>query len=225
MSNDGEPSDRPSLRSDAERNRERIIGAAARLIGERGLDISHDEIAREAQVGVGTVYRRFPTRETLFDAVYSQQLDGMVSVAEEAARHDDPWEGLEFFLVRTFEQQAVNRGLRELLVGHGGGTELARRAQAKVNPVVADIVARAQHAGSLKTSVGAADMAMIPVMINALMRASRAVDPNLWRRWVAIILEGMASGPRRSEFPGSPPKPTQVVHIIGGMSKPQPRSP
>lgn len=225
MPDDREPSDRPSLRRDAELNRARIIEAAARLIGERGLDISHDEIAREAQVGVGTVYRRFPTRANLFDAVYSEQLDAMVAVAEEAAKRDDPWEGLEFFLVRTFEQQAANRGLRELLIGHGGGTELARRAQAKIHPAVAVIVARAQHVGSLKTSIGAADMAMIPVMINALMRASRDVDPNLWRRWLAIILEGMASGPRRSEFPGAPPKPRQVVRLIGGKSKTRRRSP
>lgn len=225
MPDDRHTGDRPLLRRDAERNRQRILEAAARLIGERGLDISHDEIAREAEVGVGTVYRRFPTREKLFDAVYYEQLDAMVTVAEEAAARDDPWEALEFFFVRTFEQQAANRGLRELLIGHGGGTELARRAQERISPAVASIVGRAHQAGSLKASLGASDMAMIPVMINALMRTSQDVDPQLWRRWLEIILEGMASGARRSEFPGAPPTPNEVVRLIGGKSRTRRRAP
>lgn len=64
------------------------------MISTRSLDVSHDEIAPEAQVAVGTVYRRFPTRRTLFDAVYETQLDAMVDVASEAARIDDPREAL-----------------------------------------------------------------------------------------------------------------------------------
>lgn len=212
------------LRRDAERNRQRILQAAARLIGEHGLDISHHEIAREAQVGVGTVYRRFPTREALFDAVYHQQLDGLVAFANAAARHDDPWEGLEFFFVRMFEQQVQNRGLRELLIGHAGGTDLARSAQSQISPTIAALVERAHRARALKASVGATDLAMIPVMINSLMRASRDVEPEAWRRWLAIILEGLAAGPRHSNLPGEPPTPDEVVRIIGGKSQEPPRS-
>ena len=204
------------LRRDAERNRQRILQAAARLIAEHGLGVSHHDIAREAQVGVGTVYRRFPTREALFDAVYHQQLDGLVEVAKAAAQHEDPWVGLEFFFVRMFEEQVQNRGLRELLIGHAGGTDLARSAQSEISPTIAALVERAHHAGALKSSVGAADLAMIPVMINALMRASRDVEPEAWRRWLAIILEGLAAGPRRSNFPGEPPSPDELVRIIGG---------
>lgn len=221
MSDDAEAPDQPVLRRDAERNRERILEAAGRLIGERGLDISHDEIAREAHVGVGTVYRRFPTRGQLLDALYEGELEAMVAVAEEAARLDDPWQGLEVFFVRTFEEQAANRGLRELLIGHSGGTELARRAQERIGPVVGEIVARARQAGSLSPAIGATDMAMIPVMINAVMHASRDVDPQLWRRWAAIVLDGMATGPRRREFPGASPTQSEVARLIGG--KPEPR--
>lgn len=217
-----ELAERTPLRRDAERNRRRILDAAARLIGERGLDISHDQIAREAKVGVGTVYRRFPSREQLFDAVYHEQLDQMVAVAEQAAEHDDPWGALEFFFVQTFEQQAANRGLRELLIGHAGTTELARRAQERISPIIANIVARAHRTGKLKSSVGATDMAMIPVMINALMRASRGVDAELWRRWLAILLEGMAGGTRQDSFPGAPPKPDEITRLIGRAPRTRP---
>lgn len=215
---DRAPAKRKPLRRDAERNRQRILEAAARLIGQHGLGISHDDIAREAHVGVGTVYRRFPTREALFDAVYHQQLEAMVDVAVVAAEHENPWKGLEFFFAQTFEEQAGNRGLRELLIGHAGGTDLARTAQSRISPTIAALVERAHRAGILKSSVGATDMAMIPVMINALMRASRDVQPEAWRRWLAIILEGLAAGPRDSNFPDAPPTPDQVVRIIGGHS-------
>lgn len=214
--------ERPHLRRDAAQNRQRILDAAARLIGEHGLDISHDQIAREAKVGVGTVYRRFPSRAQLFDAVYYEQLDQMVAVAEQAAEHDDPWDALEFFFVRTFEQQAANRGLRELLIGHAGTTELARRAQERVSPIIANIVARAHQAGELKSSVGATDMALIPVMINALIRASQGIDPELWRRWLAILLEGMADGTRQDSFPGAPPTPDKIARLIGTTPRTRP---
>lgn len=86
----------------------------------------------------------------------------MVAVAEEAARLADPWQGLELFFMRTFEEQAANRGLRELLIGHSGGTELARRAQGRIGPVVGEIVTRAQQAGSVNPAIGATDLATIP---------------------------------------------------------------
>lgn len=183
------------LRRDAERNRQRILEAASRLTGEQGLGISHDEIAREAKVGVGTVYRRFPTRDSLLDATYRQQLDAMVAVAEESARIEDPWEALQDFLERWFEQQATNLGLRELLTGQGIATSVAQRARERIGPVVADLVLRSQQAGQLKPSLAATDIAMIPVMVNAMMRATREVDPQQWRRWLAILLEGLAAGP------------------------------
>jgi len=211
--------DRP-LRRDAERNRQRILDAAGRLIGDRGLEVSHDEIAREANVGVGTVYRRFPTRERLFDALYHRELDTMVAIAEKAAQVDDPLQGLRLFLERSFEQQAANRGLRELLIGHSGTTDLARSAQSRIGPIVGGLVVRAQAEGRLHPAIGPTDTAMIPVMINAVMRASREADPDQWRRWLAILLEGMAVGRRRKSFPGHAPSPSEVERIIGGRSEP-----
>ena len=214
-----DPQRRSPLRRDAERNRQRILDTAKRLIGERGLDISHDELAREAGVGVGTVYRRFPTAADLFDAVYYQELDDMVATAEEAAALEDPWEALEAFFVRTFEAQAANRGLRELLIGHRGGTELARRAQARIGPIVEGMVARAHEAGRLHPAIVAEDMAVVPMLINAVIRGSAGVAPDLWRRWLAIVLEGMAAGPRPRTFPGSPPDRHDVPRLIGRKAR------
>src|SRR3712207_57294 len=86
------------LRRDAERNRARILDAARRLFTERGLAVSMDEIARCAGVGVGTVYRRFATREQLLDALLEDRFAQVLDMAERAAAQPDAWEGLVGFL-------------------------------------------------------------------------------------------------------------------------------
>lgn len=214
VSDEVAPSKRPPLRRDAERNRDRILVAARSLIGDRGLDISHDEIAKAAHVGVGTVYRRFQTLEALLDELFYEELDVLVATAEAASELEDPWAAIRQFMERSFEQQAENRGLSELLIGHRGGTELARRAQSRIEPVVTRLVARAHAAGRLREDIGPTDFPMIVGMINAVMAAARDEAPDLWRRYLAIILDGIATGRRRS-LPGVPPRPDQVERLIG----------
>ncbi len=222
MSKDPGPSQRPLLRQDAERNRDRILAAARSLIDDRGLDISHDEIAKAALVGVGTVYRRFPTLEALLDELFYEELDLLVATAEAASAREDPWAAIREFLQRTFEQQASNRGLRELLIGHRGGTELARRAQTQVQPVVTRLVARAHAAGRLREDIGPTDFPMIVEMINAVMAAARNEAPDLWRRYLAIILDGIKTGRRNSPL-GEPPKSEQIERLIAGRRSSRPR--
>src|SRR3954470_11976067 len=84
------------LRADAERNRQRLLDAAAELLRERGLDVTPHDIAHHAGVGVGTAYRRFPSKDDLIDALFEQQLGRIIEVADAAAAHEDPWEGLVF---------------------------------------------------------------------------------------------------------------------------------
>ena len=102
--------DRP-LRADAERNRRRILAAARQLFAARGLGVSLDEIAAEAGVGVGTVYRRFPDRDLLIDALFEERIDEIAQAARDALEHDDPWEGFAWFLHEAAGLQAPDRGL------------------------------------------------------------------------------------------------------------------
>src|ERR1700760_3898707 len=105
-----ERDERP-LRADAARNRERILAAATEVFAERGLHVTLDDIARHAGVGVGTVYRRFADKDALID----ERLAAFSQLAEEALAYESPWAGLERFLVSSLEQQAADRGLRELV--------------------------------------------------------------------------------------------------------------
>src|SRR5262249_49101238 len=109
------PAARP-LRRDAERNRQRILQAAAEVFTEQGLRATLDDVADRAGVGVGTVYRRFPDKEALVEALFTERLDKLVGFAEQALADPDPWAGLVDLLERAATIMAGDRGLRQILM-------------------------------------------------------------------------------------------------------------
>src|SRR5690349_16311301 len=113
----GDPTraERP-LRRDAERNRQRILTAAADAFAEGGLAVTMDEIARRAGVGVGTVYRRFPDKELLVEALFEQRVDELVVLAQAARDDPDPFAGLVRFFETFLALQAADRGLKEVVI-------------------------------------------------------------------------------------------------------------
>ena len=221
MSHKPVPSDRPLLRRDAERNRRQILAAARRLIAWQGLGVGYEEIAREADVGVGTVYRRFPTRDELFQELFQDRVDAVVAILEEALAVEDPWEGLCEFLRRDFELQAHDRGLREFILSGVDSTEQGRRSRERIQPLVTELVERAQAAGRLRADVGESDIAIILAMIGGLMDASLPVNPDLWRRYLAMVLDGIRRGDRTDRIPGKPPDQPEVERILAGWVPPR----
>lgn len=215
------PSDRPLLRRDAERNRRRILAAARKLIAERGLGVGYEEIAREADVGVGTVYRRFPTRDGLFHELFYDRVGAVVRIAEEALAVEDPWEGLCRFMRRDFELQSSDRGLREFMLGRADSTELRQRSRERIQPLVAKLVERAHAAGRLRADVGQGDIEIILAMVGGLIDASIHVEPDLWRRYLAIVLDGIQSGSRHDEIPGKSPDRPEIERILAGWVPPR----
>lgn len=215
------PSNRPQLRRDAERNRQRILAAARGLIAWKGLGVGYEEIAREADVGVGTVYRRFPTRDGLFHELFQDRVDAVVGILEEALAVEDPWQGLCHFMWRDFELQTQDRGLREFMLGGGDGTELGRGSRERIQPLVAELVKRAQAAGRLRGGVGESDIEIILVMIGGLMDASLHVNPDLWRRYLMIVLDGIRRGDPQDELPGKSPDQPEINSILVGWVPPR----
>jgi AcrR family transcriptional regulator len=202
----GGPAARP-LRRDAERNRRRILDAAGALFAERGLGVSLDDIAARAEVGVGTVYRRFPDKDVLIDALFDEQLDTVVGIAEEALAIEDPWDGLEHFLRTALERQARNRGLKELLLGARTGDEVgcAAAGRVRIEPLVIRLVERARAAGAIRDDVATTDLPLIQLMVGAVVDYTRDVDPDVWRRLLALVLDGLRAAPEvRTPFPAAP---------------------
>lgn len=197
METSADPGTARPLRRDAERNRRRILDSAATVFAERGLAASFDDIAAHAEVGVGTVYRRFPDKDELIDALFDDQLDGVVAIAEAALAIEDPWDGLVHFLRAIQERQVQNRGLKELLLGtridQPSGCAVVGRE--RVDPLVRQLVERAHADGSLRSDVAATDIPMIQVMIGASVDYAQDVDPDVWRRMLTLVIDGLRAGP------------------------------
>jgi AcrR family transcriptional regulator len=193
------PSERP-LRRDAERNRQRILAAARVVFAERGLSGSHDDIAREAGVGVGTVYRRFPDKEQLIDALFEVRIEEIADVARAAADHPDPWEALVGFLMRTQELQSVDRGLKEIVLGGARGTERAVAARLLIEPLAAQVLERAQDAGVVRDDIELTDLPLIQLAVGTIAESSRDVAPDVWRRMMTLVLDGLRAEGARSDL-------------------------
>jgi AcrR family transcriptional regulator len=183
------------LRRDAERNRQRILKAAAEVFNERGLDVSLDEIARHAGVGVGTVYRRFRTKEELIEALFMDRLDSVATIADEAYANPDAWCGLVSFMERMAEILAGDVGLRQMLMFATYGRDLVAVARQRNEPLVARLVQRAQAAGQLRADIQQTDIPFIVFMLTEAAHLGYAATPGIWRRYLTLVLDGLQ--PRR----------------------------
>src|SRR5438270_13298350 len=112
------------LRKDAERNRQRVLEAARELFAVKGLEATLNDVAHHANVGVGTVYRRFATKEELVDAIFEDAIDQVACLAETALELENSWDGLVWFVEHLCELTATDRGLREMVYSKSGGNRV-----------------------------------------------------------------------------------------------------
>jgi AcrR family transcriptional regulator len=194
------------LRRDAEHNRQLILDAARAVFAEEGLDVGLHEIAKRAGVGVGTIYRRFPDKEELIDALFEDRIGEVVAMAEAALGFEDAWQGLRHFLVSVMELQAADRGLYDCIFSRGDTQRRAALGREQIAPLVIRLVARGQEQGTLRADVTGYDIGVLRQMIGTLIEKTRDIDPNAWRRYLEIALDGLrASRADASPLPGRPP--------------------
>src|ERR671921_1342419 len=179
------------LRADAERNRARIVAAAAEIFAERGLDVSLDEIAARAGVGVGTVYRRFPDKDALIDALFEEKIDRAVALADEALEIEDPWEGFTTFLRGMCRLQAEDRGFKDALLIRDRGREKVAGARERIAPRAMKLLARAQEAGAVRADLGPYDVPMLHLCVGLIADRTRDVAPDYWERLLSIVIDGI----------------------------------
>ncbi len=180
------------LRRDAERNRQQILLAARAAFAERGLEVTLDEIAQRAGVGVGTIYRRYANKDELIDELYEDIVAEIATVAEAALAQADPWKGLTDFLEQSLARQASNLALKDLLPGGcQRGRERVARARERVAPLVSELFERAKQSGRLRPDVTETDIATIHMMLGAVIDSTRTTQPDAWRRYLGIVLDGL----------------------------------
>lgn len=203
------------LRRDAERNRQRILAAAAEVFTERGLDATLDEVARAAGVGIGTVYRRFPDKESLISELFRDRIDALVTVAEEACGATDPWDGLVGFLEFVAAAMAGDLGLRQLMMFGTYDREQVCYARDRMRPVITRLVERAQASGDLRTDFRATDVKMIAFMLASIAEYAAAVTPEVWRRYLTMLIDGLR--PARdgvTELPAPAPTVLDLAELM-----------
>jgi AcrR family transcriptional regulator len=163
------------LRADAQRNLDRLLDAAGECFAQSGLDCSVDEIARRAGVGHGTVFRRFPTKDALVEAVLAKELGALAEVAAAALEEPEPGAGFERFFRAAAEAYGRNRALLE-------GVELCRTLPQKMalESAAGRLVRRAQRAGALRRD-------LTPDEIFELVPAAS--------RFPGVILDGLRPAP------------------------------
>lgn len=208
------------LRRDAERNRQRILRAAAEVFTQRGLDATLDDVARQAGVGVGTVYRRFPDKESLVEELFRDRIDAMVAVAEDACAAPDPWQALVSYLEYAAASLANDLGLRQLMTFATYGRDRVAYAREQMRPVVTKLVERAQQAGALRPDFSATDLPLIAFMLASAAEYAGPVQPEVWRRYLAMIIDGMR--PARdglSELPVAALTPQEMEQSIRAHSQ------
>ncbi|MBO0681486.1 helix-turn-helix transcriptional regulator [Mycolicibacterium sp. S2-37] len=186
--------DRP-LRADAARNRARVLEVAYDLFAEQGLAVPIDEIARRAGVGPGTVYRHFPTKESLFEAVISDRVRSIVDNAR-ALLAADPTTAIFEFVRETVRSGSVDHGMVEALGGYGIDIDAAAPgAEAAFLSVLADLIAAGQRAGTVRTDVGVAEVKALLTMC----KASQGHGEGVADRLASVILDGLRAQARQPE--------------------------
>lgn len=189
--------DRP-LRADARRNRELILCAARQAFAEQGPDVAVAEILRIAGVGSGTLFRHFPTKQDLLLAVLVQTFDSLAEEVERALAIDDPWEALVQVLTLTAQMQSKDQAFLAS-VGPELFTEPSLQASnEEMMGRIGLVIERAQDAGVLRDDIRATDL---PFLVSAIGGATDSCvgcqatgSPELWRRYLQIVLDGLRPG-------------------------------
>ncbi|WP_396930824.1 TetR/AcrR family transcriptional regulator [Mycolicibacterium sp.] len=189
------------LRKDAERNRQRIIEAARELFAVRGLEATLNDVAHHAGVGVGTVYRRFATKEELLDAIFEDGIDQVVCLAESAAQQSNSWDGFVWFVEQLCELTATDRGLRQMVYSSAYGGYGVECARLRLTPPISKLVERARDDGHLRRDAGPTDMPILGMLAGTVSEWAGHVEPELWRRYVALLLEGMRNRDGQQPLP------------------------
>jgi AcrR family transcriptional regulator len=184
------------LRADAERNRTALLAAAREVFGEHGLDASLDEIARRANVGNATLYRRFPSRRDLIAEVFAGRMQEYVELADRALHEPDPWAAFVGYLTRLCELQATDRGLSELLVTSSfDDDERLTALKSAAQRGATQVVERAQQSGVLRPDFTRQDLSLLMMANSGVVR--RSTDPNGWRRQLVLLIDGLAAPAHR----------------------------
>ena len=182
------------LRADAQRNHDRIISAAGEALAEQGLDVPMEEIARRANVGPATLYRRFPSKQLLLRAILDARLAELEPHITAACAAADPWDGLLSGIRAVLDAQARHVALLQALDQAGVLPKLKSEIHARVFTPLSELFAKAQATGAVRSDLAPEELPMLIRMVATTIGASR------WERYLALLADAL-----RTASPGPLP--------------------
>lgn len=183
------------LRSDARRNREKIMASAGELFARLGTEAQMDQIAEHCGLGLGTLYRHFPTKEALLTAIVRQRFEGMADVARAAERISDPGQALEKVLRDYLEAADGDAAFQLALLGSDTPQWRGITGQkTELRMIVTRIIDRAVAAGVVRADLTFADFPLIACGVMSTMYFKPGGNPD-WRRHLTLVLDGIRAQP------------------------------
>jgi len=176
------------LRADAQRNYDRLIAAARTVFARDGEDASMEAIAREAGVGVGTLYRHFPKRIDVVEAIYRNEVEQLVTTAERAVADLEPWPAVVAYL-EAFVRYATSKRtfLNELREAFAKDPDFRSSSRERIETAMNLVIKNAQRAGAVRTDVNGADVSQLV----GPMCTSPTLTEEQSGRLLAMILDGL----------------------------------
>ncbi len=185
-------------RADALRNRERVLEAAKAVFSAGGPGASLEAVAKRAGVGIGTLYRHFPTREALFEAVYRREVEHLVELAEQLRAEAAPVEALRRWMRSNVEFVATKKGMSAALaLAAHGSSDLAAYTFDRLTRAVGDLLRRAVEAGAIRADIGPEDL------LRALVGMCYTHDQPGWQANVLRLVDVLVDGLRLQIAPES----------------------
>jgi AcrR family transcriptional regulator len=200
------------LRVDAERNRQRIVATAREVFAELGLDVPMEDIAKRAGVGVGTLYRRYPTRAGLIAAAFEPKMTAYADAARQALADPDPWQGFCGYVERICAMQAGDRGFTTVLTMTFPTAKQFEADRARAFADFTTLVDRAKAAGKLRADFVTEDMPMFLMANAGVLTATADAAPDTWRRLVGYLIQACAA--QAAQPLPDPPAPRQMYKAM-----------
>ncbi|KUN67262.1 TetR family transcriptional regulator [Streptomyces canus] len=213
----------PVRRRDARRNRELLVEAAHEVFTEQGLEAPLDVIARRAGVGNATLYRHFPSRAALVDAVFRDPLAGTMAAGEQARAAADPWEGLVGYTEAVFAVLATDRGTNDLMTTHLEGVESLQAVHAHNRATMELLLRRGREEGSIRADVTTEDVLFaLAALGRAVPSLAAAAGPETWRRPLALLLDGLRASPAVAPLPSPALTADELGDVLQGLGPHRP---
>lgn len=209
------PQEEPRLRADARENRDRILEAARALFAERGLEASMRDVARYAEVGPATLYRRFPTKQALIDDVFADELRACRQIVLDGCADPDPWHGFASVIERLTVLNVQNQGFVDAFMSANPHSPTFAHHRVALLRRLRTLVTRAKRDGRLRPDFVLDDLTLVLLACRGLSAAAPANRTPAARRFAALALDGFKASETNSVLPRKPALVKEVIRVPG----------